>query len=77
MTPPIGAQTLTLEQAAQRDILDKRGSSKFWRRATDVDEGAGAFGCCWCWRKARRKCTWTARHLVGDADGKRLETRRG
>ena len=52
VTLPIDAQTLTLEQAAQRNILDET--------LTDVD-GAGGVRMLLVLAESAEECTWTAR----------------
>ena len=72
---PIGAQTLTLEQAAQRDILDETGKLRVLAQTlTDVDE-AGGVRMLLVLAESAEEMHVDGAYLVGfDADGKRLET---
>ena len=75
VTLPIGAQTLTLEQAAQRDILDETGKLRVLAQTlTDVD-GAGGVRMLLVLAESAEEMHVDGAYLVGfDADGKRLET---
>lgn len=75
VTLPIGAQTLTLEQAAQRDILDETGKLRVLAQTlTDVDE-AGGVRMLLVLAESAEEMHVDGAYLVGfDADGKRLET---
>ena len=75
VTLPIGAQTLTLEQAAQRDILDETGKLRVLAQTlADVDE-AGGVRMLLVLAESAEEMHVDGAYLVGfDADGKRLET---
>lgn len=75
VTLPIDAQTLTLEQAAQRDILDETGKLRVLAQTlTDVDE-AGGVRMLLVLAESAEEMHVDGAYLVGfDADGKRLET---
>lgn len=75
VTLPIDAQTLTLEQAAQRNILDETGKLRVLAQTlTDVDE-AGGVRMLLVLAESAEEMHVDGAYLVGfDADGKRLET---
>lgn len=74
LTLPIGAETLTLGQAAQREIADEAGKLRVLAQTlTDVDEAGGVRMLLALVESAEELHTDGA-YLVGfDADGKRLE----
>ena len=78
VTLPIGAQTLTLEQAAQRDILDETGKLRVLAQtltAVASQTCAPDVGMLLVLAESAEEMHVDSAYLVGfDADGKRLET---
>lgn len=71
---PIGAETLTLDQAAQREIADETGRLRVAAQTlTDVDE-AGGIRMLLALVESAEELHMNGAYLVGfDADGKQLE----